>query len=427
MRVSLIKPQIYIVFIILFLITEIIVPQKRKKNIATPLKQMPVYIESHIIPNGNKFRCVLTYKIKFGNLFFIKAEKKFVAEYSFSFEVFQKEKFVKRIFSNKKVTTDKYNNTLNNNAYSEGIVSFDITEGKYLIKPVILLKNTDIEAKLLPFTISVDSTNIYQPYFIKNKIPLCKEGKFVLENLQNSIPFTEYKVNMLIPLYNNNKAQNIKVLFIQDNRIIIEQKEFKHEILNTEPHICGNEIILSKFNNKSKTKFIKIESINSKLYEGNVNIVIEINEKKFSFPVSVIWDNKPITLSNTETATEYLEILGLSDVADDILNFPEDKRYNALFNYWKKFDDDTTTVFNPALEEFYTRIDYVITHFNSVGKHDGIETDRGKMYVIYGKPDNVERKYSNVYNIMEIWEYKSIDKKIYFSDKTGTGNFKRIK
>ena len=55
------------------------------------------------------------------------------------------------------------------------------------------------------------------------------------------------------------------------------------------------------------------------------------------------------------------------------------------------------------------------------------KNDRGKTYLIYGEPDKIERTYSDVYNVLEVWIYNSMNEKIYFSDKTGTGKFERIK
>jgi len=113
--------------------------------------------------------------------------------------------------------------------------------------------------------------------------------------------------------------------------------------------------------------------------------------------------------------------------ADSLLNLTEEKEYNALYNFWKKYDDDTLTEFNSVFDQFYSRIDYVKKEFNSVGKKDAIETDRGKTYINFGKPDNIIRTFNEVNDVIEVWEYNALNKKIYFSDKTGTGKFERIK
>nr|MDA3862136.1 GWxTD domain-containing protein [Melioribacteraceae bacterium] len=143
--------------------------------------------------------------------------------------------------------------------------------------------------------------------------------------------------------------------------------------------------------------------------------------------LSVLWYDKPKSLENTEQAIEYLETIGFKHSADSLLDFSDDEEYQALFHFWKEFDDDSSTSFNPVFKEFYSRIDFVRNEYNTLGKSDGADTDRGRTYIVYGKPDNIERTFKDVYDVIEIWEYKLISEKIYFSDKTGTGKFERIK
>jgi len=73
------------------------------------------------------------------------------------------------------------------------------------------------------------------------------------------------------------------------------------------------------------------------------------------------------------------------------------------------------------------KIDFAKEEFNSLSKDDGLDTDRGKTYILYGEPDKIERTYSDIFNVLEVWIYNSMNEKIYFSDKTGTGKFIRIK
>ena len=75
------------------------------------------------------------------------------------------------------------------------------------------------------------------------------------------------------------------------------------------------------------------------------------------------------------------------------------------------------------MEEYYSRIDYAALEFKGITKKNGLSTDRGKIYVKFGKPDKVER-YSNDYGYMiEQWIYENPEMKFIFVDKMGTGNF----
>ena len=82
-----------------------------------------------------------------------------------------------------------------------------------------------------------------------------------------------------------------------------------------------------------------------------------------NFTSPVLWYNKPKSLTNIEHAIEYLEIIGFKNSVDDLLDFSDEEEYHALFDFWRKFDDDDSTAFNPVFDEFYSRIDFVVNKF----------------------------------------------------------------
>ncbi|MBI4720588.1 MAG: GWxTD domain-containing protein [Chitinivibrionia bacterium] len=54
---------------------------------------------------------------------------------------------------------------------------------------------------------------------------------------------------------------------------------------------------------------------------------------------------------------------------------------------WKSLDPDPATGVNEAFEEFLSRLDYVNNHYSDYQM--GIFTDRGLIYMKYGKPDEI--------------------------------------
>jgi GWxTD domain-containing protein len=57
--------------------------------------------------------------------------------------------------------------------------------------------------------------------------------------------------------------------------------------------------------------------------------------------------------------------------------------------FWVRRDPDPATPENEYEEEFWRRIDYVQKHYGDP-IHEGIKTDRGKVYVLYGPPGEIE-------------------------------------
>ncbi len=105
----------------------------------------------------------------------------------------------------------------------------------------------------------------------------------------------------------------------------------------------------------------------------------------------------------------------------------EDKR-QALFSIWKRFDPDPGTVYNEFRRDYLRRIEYVNNKF-SVMKREGWETDRGRVYLIYGAPDYIDR-YPNEPEIKPyvIWHYYEVQGGVQFvfGDVIGLGDYQLL-
>jgi hypothetical protein len=72
--------------------------------------------------------------------------------------------------------------------------------------------------------------------------------------------------------------------------------------------------------------------------------------------------------------------------------------------------------------EYFRRVDYAFFNFQSVSQKDGADTDRGKIYILNGKPGSVERNLVGDKSF-ELWTYEKM-KKVYTFELVSNGNFK---
>lgn len=119
----------------------------------------------------------------------------------------------------------------------------------------------------------------------------------------------------------------------------------------------------------------------------------------------------------------------------------DEERENFIENFWRRRDPNPDTEENEYREEFYERIAYANEHFTS--GIPGWKTDRGRIYITFGKPDSVESHPSGgAYDRpsyegggstttypFEIWFYRHLDSvgdgiEIEFVDPTGTGEYR---
>jgi GWxTD domain-containing protein len=119
----------------------------------------------------------------------------------------------------------------------------------------------------------------------------------------------------------------------------------------------------------------------------------------------------------------------------------DEEREQFIEAFWRRRDPDPDTPDNPTREEHYRRIAYANQHFAS--GVPGWKTDRGRVYIAWGKPDSVESnptgtQYNRPYwqgggstttYAFETWWYRHLDGvgegvEIEFVDPSGTGEYR---
>ena len=85
------------------------------------------------------------------------------------------------------------------------------------------------------------------------------------------------------------------------------------------------------------------------------------------------------------------------------------EKIDYIFNYWNQDQ------YSDLLDEFYSRVVYSNSNFKSI-KSSGSQSDKGKIYIIYGKPINIDYNFTQNGDY-EIWYYN--DKKIIFINRFG--------
>ncbi len=95
--------------------------------------------------------------------------------------------------------------------------------------------------------------------------------------------------------------------------------------------------------------------------------------------------------------------------------------------FWIRRDQDPSTLKNEFRQDYLRRLAYVNAHFAS-GK-PGWRSDRGRVYLLYGKPDEIERNPSSSENkAYQIWHYYHIQGGVsfYFVDVRGFGDYQLV-
>ena len=135
------------------------------------------------------------------------------------------------------------------------------------------------------------------------------------------------------------------------------------------------------------------------------------------------WFDIPTSLLNLDVAIDNLKYI----VDDSRLR--EMKRGNqaekeARFNaFWKERDPTPDTEYNELMAEYYKRIDDAFKRF-STPSTPGHESDQGKIFIVYGPPDNIERRFPPGGTTQEVWQYPG--RTFIFNATSGFGDFQLV-
>lgn len=122
----------------------------------------------------------------------------------------------------------------------------------------------------------------------------------------------------------------------------------------------------------------------------------------------------------------YIAVEQEKDIFEDIVDVEAMKRFLAEF--WKRRDPDPTTEINEYKQYYFANLEYAEQNFSNAFKK-GWQTDRGRVLLVYGKPDEIERYPSSMDTApYEIWNYYNLEGGSYFvfADITGFGTFQLL-
>lgn len=241
-------------------------------------------------------------------------------------------------------------------------------------------------------------------------------------------------------------GKNTPDVFLPDSVAIVPSVSEKHRYLYT-----SSELYLSQANGDinvissiydSRNTLVRRQTKSLSLPKGHHQLITGIpealpfgqyrltlsvtaggNADSLSAYFSVLWSKHASTRPDLTTTVQLMQYLLSRHDFKELLQLDTEKQKQFLHRYWQDRDPDPSTARNELQEEFYQRAAFAITNFTA-SDQEGWETDRGKIYILYGPPETIERPVSqNGFEKFEIWDYPRIRKKFLFVDQNGTGHY----
>ena len=135
------------------------------------------------------------------------------------------------------------------------------------------------------------------------------------------------------------------------------------------------------------------------------------------------WKFAPNTTQDLDQAIEYLRYITRTDSIKYFRKKSFEEKKQFFERFWRARDPNPDTEENELMIEYYRRINFANEYFSATGV-DGWLTDRGRIYIKFGQPDEIDRHPFEAGSYpYEVWRFYSVRKVFLFVDRTGFGDY----
>jgi GWxTD domain-containing protein len=134
-------------------------------------------------------------------------------------------------------------------------------------------------------------------------------------------------------------------------------------------------------------------------------------------------------LMDEETIDKEFQVVRYIALGEEMKRYESLTELNAkrkfMYEFWKRRDPDPMSLGNEVKKEYLGRVEHANLSFRG-GLKEGWKTDRGRVYIVYGPPDEIERHPNEMdTKSYEIWYYHSIQGGVEFDfiDRSGFSDY----
>jgi len=141
---------------------------------------------------------------------------------------------------------------------------------------------------------------------------------------------------------------------------------------------------------------------------------------------TVRWQGEPASPSDLDRAVEQLRYLLPPRAFKEMQESPMSRKKNLFDDFWASVDPSPGDEVNELLGEYYRRAEFADRRF-SWSRFAGWRSDRGRIYMLHGDPDEVERQDGDLeHPAWERWSYHESGRDFLFVDRQGFGDYQLV-
>lgn len=326
--------------------------------------------------------------------------------------------------------------------FVQGMASYDLSPGTYKVTIDVSDRESNRnEHNEIPHVLVSDfgSTVPQISDILLTRSPADTSGETTPVNYGNEVPFGD-RFNMYAEIMSRDLTDSVhlhlKIYSLSDeshsrNLVLAESLSFL-------PQTSGKVLSIVHENERVyyKSEFhasdgqrcgiwmkVQADTLEQGSYEAELRASTKDSSGTRTSPFQIRWIDKPVSLRILRNAIDALSYIAEPAELDEIKH-SDGKEQESLFNsFWKKRDPTPQTAYNEAEAEYYRRVDHATTTFSTFGQQNGMKTDRGKAYILYGPPSSTSRSLNPSSLPTEVWTYPNLHRRLIFIDKSKQGNY----
>lgn len=228
------------------------------------------------------------------------------------------------------------------------------------------------------------------------------------------------------------ETYKIKTSIIDENNEVVRENVKKQKYRGHSGLLVGNTTVTSFRSGTYKLlcTVYKDDSTEISRREKSFNIYNpHLNVNRTAIATRIARDFANLSAEELSQEFAYAKYLATSEEIQTFRQLTSDSGMREfLARFWVDIETQIRSKPKVSRASYLNRIRLANDQFGSFGK-DGWKTDRGRVFAIYGKPDEVEKSPAETgTKAFEIWYYFTIESGVefVFVDRTGYNNFQLV-